>query len=354
MKKKIVRLMVVVTLILSMGLVGCGSKEISKSTGAEELNLFVWTEYVPQSVLDKFTEETGIKINVTTFSSNEDMLAKIKSETPGAYDIIQPSDYMVAQLISQDMVAELDKEALTNLSNIGTAYLNPSYDQDNTYSVPYQGGVAAIAVNTEKVDIEINSYEDLFNPSLANSIVVLDDFRAIIGMTARSMGYSMNETDLDRLEEIKNKLLTIKPNIKLYDSDSPKSALIAGDCSVAMIWNAEIALSMEENSDIKIVFPEEGAYVFMDNWCVTKESPNYDNAMKFINFMLDSEVAQMVSEEFPYLNPNTVAVEAMGEEYSENPAKNPPEDVISKGEYVENLDVDTLAIYDQMWTELKK
>lgn len=222
MKKKIVRLMVVVTLILSMGLVGCGSKEISKSTGAEELNLFVWTEYVPQSVLDKFTEETGIKINVTTFSSNEDMLAKIKSETPGAYDIIQPSDYMVAQLISQDMVAELDKEALTNLSNIGTAYLNPSYDQDNTYSVPYQGGVAAIAVNTEKVDIEINSYEDLFNPSLANSIVVLDDFRAIIGMTARSMGYSMNETDLDRLEEIKNKLLTIKPNIKLYDSDSPK------------------------------------------------------------------------------------------------------------------------------------
>lgn len=260
----------------------------------------------------------------------------------------------LAQLISQDMVAELDKEALTNLSNIGTAYLNPSYDQDNTYSVPYQGGVAAIAVNTEKVDIEINSYEDLFNPSLANSIVVLDDFRAIIGMTARSMGYSMNETDLDRLEEIKNKLLTIKPNIKLYDSDSPKSALIAGDCSVAMIWNAEIALSMEENSDIKIVFPEEGAYVFMDNWCVTKESPNYDNAMKFINFMLDSEVAQMVSEEFPYLNPNTVAVEAMGEEYSENPAKNPPEDVISKGEYVENLDVDTLAIYDQMWTELKK
>lgn len=339
---------------LSMVLTGCGSKETNAGADAGELNLFIWTEYVPDSVIEKFKEETGIKVNVTTFSSNEDMLAKVKSEAPGAYDVIQPSDYMVAQLISQGMVAELDKDVLTNLGNIGEEYLNPSYDPGNVYSVPYQGGVAAIAVNTDKVDMEITSYDDLFDPALANSLVVLDDFRAIIGMTARSMGYSMNETDPAKLEEIKEKLLTLKTNVKLYDSDSPKSALISGDCSVGMIWNAEIALSMAENSNIEIVFPEEGPYVFMDNWCVTKESPNYDNAMKFINFMMDPEVTRMVLDEFPYLNPNKTAVEAMGEEYSENPAKNPPAEVIASGEYVENLDVDTLAIYDEMWTELKK
>lgn len=339
---------------LSMVLTGCGSKETNAGADAGELNLFIWTEYVPDSVIEKFKEETGIKVNVTTFSSNEDMLAKVKSEAPGAYDVIQPSDYMVAQLISQGMVAELDKDVLTNLGNIGEEYLNPSYDPGNVYSVPYQGGVAAIAVNTDKVDMEITSYDDLFDPALANSLVVLDDFRAIIGMTARSMGYSMNETDPAKLEEIKEKLLTLKTNVKLYDSDSPKSALISGDCSVGMIWNAEIALSMAENSNIEIVFPEEGPYVFMDNWCVTKESPNYDNAMKFINFMMDPEVTRMVLDEFPYLNPNKTAVEAMGEEYSGNPAKNPPAEVIASGEYVENLDVDTLAIYDEMWTELKK
>ena len=346
--------MLAATMTLSMVLTGCGSKETNAGADAGELNLFIWTEYVPDSVIDKFKEETGIKVNVTTFSSNEDMLAKVKSEAPGAYDVIQPSDYMVAQLISQGMVAELDKDALTNLSNIGEEYLDPSYDPGNVYSVPYQGGVAAIAVNTDKVDMEITSYDDLFDPALANSLVVLDDFRAIIGMTARSMGYSMNETDPAKLEEIKEKLLTLKTNVKLYDSDSPKSALISGDCSVGMIWNAEIALSMAENSNIEIVFPEEGPYVFMDNWCVTKESPNYDNAMKFINFMMDPEVTQMVLDEFPYLNPNKTAVEAMGEEYSGNPAKNPPAEVIASGEYVENLDVDTLAIYDEMWTELKK
>lgn len=354
MKKRVISLMLTAAMTLSMVLTGCGSKETNAGADAGELNLFIWTEYVPDSVIEKFKEETGIKVNVTTFSSNEDMLAKVKSEAPGAYDVIQPSDYMVAQLISQGMVAELDKDVLTNLGNIGEEYLNPSYDPGNVYSVPYQGGVAAIAVNTDKVDMEITSYDDLFDPALANSLVVLDDFRAIIGMTARSMGYSMNETDPAKLEEIKEKLLTLKTNVKLYDSDSPKSALISGDCSVGMIWNAEIALSMAENSNIEIVFPEEGPYVFMDNWCVTKESPNYDNAMKFINFMMDPEVTRMVLDEFPYLNPNKTAVEAMGEEYSGNPAKNPPAEVIASGEYVENLDVDTLAIYDEMWTELKK
>ncbi|MGN1180892.1 MAG: PotD/PotF family extracellular solute-binding protein, partial [Suilimivivens sp.] len=276
MKKRVISLILTAAMTLSMVLTGCGSKETASDADAGELNLFIWTEYVPDSVIEKFTEETGIKVNVTTFSSNEDMLAKVKSEAPGAYDVIQPSDYMVAQLISQGMVAELDKDALTNLSNIGEEYLNPSYDPGNVYSVPYQGGVAAIAVNTDKVDMEITSYDDLFDPALANSLVVLDDFRAIIGMTARSMGYSMNETDPAKLEEIKAKLLTLKSNVKLYDSDSPKSALISGDCSVGMIWNAEIALSMAENSSIEVVFPEEGPYVFMDNWCITKESPNYD------------------------------------------------------------------------------
>ena len=111
---------------------------------------------------------------------------------------------------------------------------------------------------------------------------------------------------------------------------------------------------MEENPDIEVVYPTEGAYLFMDNWAVMKGTEHYDEAMQFINFMLDSETAQMVSEEFPYLNANTAAIEAMGEEFSSNPAKNPPADVIAAGEYVQNLDTDTLAIYDEMWTRLKE
>lgn len=351
MKKKMLSLIVITAMLVTM-LAGCGSKSSEGKNG--ELNIFIWTEYVPDSVIEKFEKETGIKVNVSTYSSNEDMLAKVKSESEGTYDIVQPSDYMVEQMASQGMLEELKTDELKNLSNIGESYLNPSYDPGNKYSVPYQGGVAGIAVNTSKVKKDITSYDDLFDSSLKNSIVALDDYRAVIGMTARSMGYSMNETDPAVLSKIQDKLLTLKNNVKLYDSDSPKSALISEDCTVGYVWSAEIALAMEENPDIKVVYPTEGAYLFMDNWAIPKGAKNYDNAVKFIDFMLDAENAQMVLEEFPYLSPNTKAVEAMGEDYSKNEAKNPPAEVIKKGEYVKNLDADTLKIYDEMWTKLKQ
>jgi spermidine/putrescine-binding protein len=260
----------------------------------------------------------------------------------------------VEYLIAQGKLEKLDHEKLTNLSNIGDAYLNEPYDPGNEYSVPYEGGVAAIAVNRAKVDLDITGYGDLFDESLAGQIVVLDDYRAVIGMTERAMGLSMNETDPDVLAQVEEKLLTLKNNIKLYDSDSPKSALISGDCSVGMIWSAEVALSMDENPDIDIVYPSEGAYVFLDNWAIPTGTKKYDAAMEFINFMLSAEAAQMNLEDFPYLCPNTAALELMGDEYTSNTAKNVPEDVIAAGEFVTSLDTDTLAIYDDMWTKLKK
>ncbi|MGB4659792.1 MAG: spermidine/putrescine ABC transporter substrate-binding protein, partial [Mobilitalea sp.] len=257
---------VLLTMVMVFSFTACSSS--SKAESGKTLNLYVWTEYVPDSVIDKFREETGIEVNVSTFSSNEDMMAKVKSESEGAFDIVQPSDYTVTLLIEQGMLEKMDYEKLPNISNIGDAYLDMAYDPGNVYSIPYQGGVAAIAVNTAKITDPITSYADLFNENYSNSIVVLDDYRAVIGMTARSMGLSMNETDEEVLGGIKDKLLTLKNNIKLYDSDSPKSALISGDCNIAFCWSAEIALAMEENEDIEIVFPTEGAYTFMDNWCV--------------------------------------------------------------------------------------
>ncbi len=356
MKKKILCIAAAAA-VAALALAGCGGSAAGKNSSTssdKELSIFIWTEYVPDSVIKSFQDETGIKVNVSTYSSNEDMLAKVKSESKGTYDIVQPSDYMVESMIDQKMLEKLDKTKLTNLSNIGSQYMDPAYDPGNVYSVPYQGGVAAIAVNTKMVKKDITGYADLFDPSLKNSLVVLDDYRAVIGMTARSMGFSMNETDPAKLKAISDKLMTLKGNVKLYDSDSPKSALISGDCAAGYIWSAEIALAMEENPDIKIVFPKEGPYIFFDNWCVTKGAKHYDAAMEFINYMLRSETAQAVSKEFPYLNPNTAAVKAMGSDYSDNQAKNPPEKVISSGEYVKNLSADVLTMYSDMWTKLKQ
>ena len=351
MKKKLVSLVMTGILAGSM-LAGCGSSGTDTAKG--EVNVFIWTEYVSDSAISGFEEATGIKANVSTYSSNEDLLAKLKSESEGTYDVILPSDYAIEYLIAQDKLEALDKEKLTNLSNIDSAYLDESFDPGNVYSVPYEGGVACIAVNTAKVDKEITSYADLFDPSLKGQLVVLDDYRAVIGMTERSMGLSMNETDPDTLAQVEEKLLTLKDNVKLYDSESPKSALISGDCTVGMVWSAEAALAMDENPDIQIVYPTEGAYVFLDNWAIPKGAKNYDAAMEFINYMLSAEAAKMNIEDFPYLCPNKAALELMGDDYVKNEAKNVPAEVISSGEFVSYLDTDTLAIYDEMWTKLKK
>ena len=351
MKGSLRILSVLMLFVMVFGLTSCAS---SGASSGKELNIYIWTEYVPDSVIEKFEKDTGIKVNVSTFSSNEDMLSKVKAESEGAFDIVQPSDYMVAQMISQGMLQKLDATKLTNIGNIGSAYLKPSYDPTGEYSVPYLGGVGAIGVNTAKITDKITSYDDLFNPKYKNSEVVLDDFRAVIGMTSTSMGFSMNETNTDNLAKVREKLLTLKDNIKLYDSDSPKSALISGDCTLAFCWSAEIALAMDENPDIQIVYPEKGAYLFLDNWAIPKGAKHYDEAMQFINYMLQADTAAAVSEEFPYLNPNQAAMDILGSDYSDNPAKNPPADVIANGQFVENLDTDTLKIYDDMWTQLKQ
>ena len=349
--KKFISIVTGMTVVCTF-FIGCGNT--SKTAENGELNIFIWTEYVSDAAIEEFEETYGIKVNVSTYSSNEDMLSKLKSESAGAYDVILPSDYAVEYLIVQGSLEELDKDALPNLTNIADEYLDEAYDPGNVYSVPYEGGVACIAVNTSKIDKEITSYADLFDESLEGQLVVLDDYRAVIGITERAMGLSMNETDADTLADVEEKLLTLKNNIKLYDSDSPKSALISGDCSVGMVWSAEVALSMEENPDIEIVYPTEGAYVFLDNWCVPKGAKNYDNAMAFINYMLSDTAAQMNLEEFPYLCPNTEALKLMGDDYYSDEAKNVPSEVIASGEFLKYLDTDTLAIYDEMWTKLKE
>lgn len=352
--KKLISFVTAAAVAAAFTLTGCGGDGKTASKDGGTLNIYTWTEYIPDSVIEKFEDETGIKVNHTTFSSNEDMLAKVKSESEGAFDIIQPSDYMVEQMASQGMLEEIDVSKLSNFENIGEEYRSPEYDPGNKYSVPYLGGVAAIAVNKSKVKEPITKYDDLFKTEFANREVMLDDFRAIIGVTARSLGYSMSTSDKAQLDEIRTKLLTLKPNVKLYDSDSPKSALIQGDCDLGVMWAAEIALAMEDNKDIEVVYPEEGAYLFLDNWAIPKGAKNVDAAMKFIDFMLDAGNMASVLDEFPYMCPNTAAVELAGETYSANPAKNPPADAIAKGEYIKNLDTDTLSVYDKMWTELKK
>lgn len=348
------RLSIIMTVCLAAALIaGCGASATSggaQSGSAGELNVFIWTEYMPDSVFQQFTEETGIKVNVSTYSSNEDMLSKVKASNKGLYDIVVPSDYMVKMMIDEGLLSEINRDNVPNLKNIGESFLDQSFDPGNKYSVPYMGGVATLCINTSKVTDEITSYTQIFDPKYENTIVTLDDFRAVTGIVAKSLGYSMNETDPAVLEQIGAKLMELKPNIKALDSDSPKSLMISGETNIGFMWNAEIALSMAENPDIKIVFPKEGCYLFLDNFCITDGAKNKDNAEKFIDFVLRPEVSKLVSEEFPYVNPNAEAVKLLGDDYINNPASNIPGEVFANGEYIMDVGA-AIDTYNTLWTK---
>jgi spermidine/putrescine-binding protein len=338
-------------------LAACGGSSDSGGGGGSsspgELNVFVWTEYMPQTVFDAFEAETGIRVNVSTYSSNEDMLAKVKASNEGLYDIVVPTDYMVKMMIDGNLLQAIDKSAIPNLSNISPEFLDLEFDPGNTYSVPYMGGLAALVVNTSMVDDNITSFADIIDPKYANSIVALDDFRAVIGMTAKSLGYSMSTTDDGELAEVEKQLEILKPNIRVLDSDSPKSSMLNGETAIGFMWNAEIAICLEESDDFVAVFPSEGCYLFIDNLCILRGAKNADAANQFLNFILRPDISKLVADEFPYLNPNAEAVKLLPDSYTNNPASNIDPAIFAAGEYVQDIGLD-VEKYDVLWTKFTR
>jgi spermidine/putrescine-binding protein len=256
---------------------------------------------------------------------------------------------MVKMMAGEGLLDELDLSVIPNLKNIERSYLNASFDPGNVYSVPYMGGVAMLVYNTDIVKEEITSYKQIFDPKYADSIVALDDFRAVIGITAKSLGYSLNTTDEKELAEVASRMESLKKNVKLLDSDSPKTAMLSGETSIGFAWNAEVAICMQESDKFKPVFPEEGCYLFIDSLCILKGAKNRDNALKFINFVLEPRISKMISEEYPYLNPNSEAIALLPQSFRDNVVSNVPPEVIKKGEYVQDLGLD-VSKYDEIWT----
>lgn len=356
--KVLLLLFIVLCFVISMAVTGCGDakkEEPAKEKYASELNLFIWSNYIPQTVLDKFQEKYGIKVNQTNYSSNEEMLAKLQAGGNSQFDLAVASDYMVEIMLKQKqpIIQVLDLSHIPNLKNIDPQYKGKEFDRENKYSVAYLCGSVLIAVNTDKVKTPIKSYKDLADPQFKDALVVLDDERAIIGMGLKMLGYSLNETDPAKLEQAKAAAMKITPNVKAYDSDSPKTLLINGEAKAGLVWSAEASLAKRENPNIEIVFPEEGMYLWQDNLVVPQGAPHKKEAELFMNFILEPEISAMISKEWPYTNPNVEARKQLDKSLLEDKAAYPPQAVLDKGEFLRDVGEAT-KIYDQMWSEIKE
>ena len=287
-----------------------------------ELNLFAWSEYVPQEVIDGFTKETGIKINYDAFASNEEMLSKLRS---GAikYDVIQPSEYMAEALIKAGRLQPVDHEKVPNLKNILPEFQNLAHDPGCKYTIPYMTGTVGICVNTEKAREPIRGYGDVLPDKYAGKIVVVNDGRELVTWALATQGIGCNDLTDENLEKARPILKRWVKLIKKFDSDSPKTDLLAGNVDIGVVWSGEAALCWQENHKFAYILPADGAHMFVDTLAIPKSSANKEAAEMFMNYILRPQVSKIISDKFPYTNPNGEARKLLSKEQLENPASYP-------------------------------
>ena len=349
----------------------CPEPQNKVEVTSTELNLFVWTEYIPQDMQECFELVYGIKVNRDEYSANEEMYAKL-SAGGTSYDLVQPTDYIVSLMIRQGLLEKLDHSKLPILANFDPKYMNLSFDPGNQYTMPYQAGTDSIVVNTAKVTDLPKSWADLWKPEYAGKMVFLDDSRAVIGMTLLTLGYDVNTKDPQQLAAAEAKLKELVPNIKLFDSDSPKTALIAGDVDLGMTWTGEAFLAQQEVPTIQFVYPTEGSIIWQDNWAMPAGAPHADAAYAWLNYTMQNDIFWMMLRDFPYTNPNQAALDyakgntmkvtdAKGKEttlgdiynaYINSPITNTPAEVLKNGHRIDDVG-DALPLYDKIWTEVK-
>jgi spermidine/putrescine-binding protein len=344
-----------IILVLAALLAGCGGGDAGEQELAEELHVYNWSEYIDPEIYEDFEQEFGVKVIEDTFSSNEDLLAKLQAGATG-YDLIVPSDYMVAIMIELDLLAELNFDNIPNFANVSDLFKDPPYDPGNKFSVPYQWGTTGIGYNAEEFDEAPGSWAYLFDPEMAASyagqISMLNDSRETIGAALKYLGYSVNSTNEQELEEAKQLLIQQKAWVSTYDSDGFEDLLAAGETIMGHGWSGDFFAAAEEAEQVWYIIPEEGGVIWTDNLAVPKSAPSQYTAELFIDFLLRPEVGAKITNYTWYGSPNKASEEFIDAEILEEPAIYPPPEVMEKLEFLRDVGEST-ALYDRIWTEIK-
>lgn len=339
------------SLLLVIGILFLIPKTIIAKTPT--VNVYVWTAYLPTEVIREFTKETGIRVNLSEYDSNETMYAKLRASSDTGYDVIFPSSYFVRRMRQQDMLHKLDKDTLPNFKYLNPIWLNKSFDNNNDYSIPYLTTITGIVVNSDYIDPKsIKNWQDLWQERFRDKLLVLDDMREVFSIALLTLGYQINDTNPKHIEEAYLKAKTLLPNTKIFNSDVEQNIYIDEDAVVGLGWNGDINLSQQENPKLQFIYPKEGFTISLDCVAIAKNAPNLVNAHKFINFLMRPDIAKIISLELGYPSPNTGAIKLMPKELQKNPIFNPDPEVIKHGQIQTDVD-SVLPIYEKYWELLK-
>jgi len=324
----------------------------SKVAQTNTLRICTWSNYFPEESLQRFTDATGIRVELTYISSNEELFAKLKAGATG-FDIIQPSDYITRRLIALSMLAPLDPRLLTNLHHLDPYYFTLSYDPGLKYSVPFTFGTTGIAINTANVSVpeEGVSWSFLLDSKDPSHTSLLDDMREVFAAVLFWKGLSPNTRQIASLEEAKTGIAEAKNKVLMFTSE-PKALLLRGELSIAHAFSVDAIQAGRENPQIKYFIPKEGGIIWTDNFAIPTTSNRPEEAHRFINFFLDPQNNKKVVEENWLATPNKTSKDLLPEEVRNNPNLYPSSEMLQKLHFLEELG-DTLPRLSRMWTELK-
>jgi len=342
-------------LTLKTGLSAIALSLAASTAQAEgKLSIYHWFEYIPQELLDKFAAEYDVEVTMDTFDSNEAMLASLKAGKMGSYDVAVPGDYMVEIMNADGMLDTFERSELSNFDNMMPEWIDVSFDKGRKSSIPYQWGSTSFSVNRDVYDGDINTLAMIFDPpaEVQGKINVLDSQGEVLALASIYLGIPQCTTDRDQLKQLNELVQSAKPHWASFGSDVAKDVLVSGDASVGMIWSGFAAKAREEGAPIEYAYPKEGYVVWMDNVVLLKDAPNRDNALKFMNFLLEPANAAAVTNFAQYTAGVKDTTELLDEAVKNSPESNPPAEPV--GTFVMACSEDVQKVYDTIWTNLKK
>lgn len=334
---------------LAAGCSGGGSDEQTT------LHVYNWSEYIPQEVYDQFEEETGIKVVETTFSSNEEMLAKLTAGGSDQYDLVIASNYVIPAMQEQGLIKPLNKDNIPNFSNLYDIYKGMDFDPNNEWSIPYMATMTVIAVNKpkcEELGVEIKSLNDLLDDKLNQNLVAVDDCRELVGIALKAEGKNPDTTDEAEIMSVEPWLKDLAQNIKIYDSDTAFSALAANEVAAGIVYNMDAALAIDENPDIEVVYTTEECEMSVDNFVMTANTQHQEEAEQFIDFIHRPEVYAQCLEAYPAISMNEKGFDMMSDEYKSNEGADPDKAEIERAHLIGDVG-DAATYYDAVYSSMK-
>ena len=324
-------------------------------SGSGELNLFNFTNYINPDALTKFTEDTGITVNVDTFSSAEEMVAKVKTGS-ATYDVVSVSDYVTEDLIASGQLLEIDATSFPNGGNIAEAFVNSYFDEGRKYTTPYAVVYQGIGVNTDAVSAPVTSWKDYFSvPAGSEGKINLHDSQTmVIDAALMATGSEACTSDGEAYQKAFDLLEQFKPNIKIISSDGTIDRLAGGETVLSTMWNGSFARAQAQNPALEYVFPEEGFMMGADNLAILTNAKNPDNAKIFMNWLLEPENAALNADFIKYTSPITGI-----EEFLAEPGEGDAAVVIADAATMERAhdqkpcSAEVKEQYDKLWTMFK-